>query len=599
VLIRLVLSWACLLSTFSLAAQQLSDHALHWYTAPADATGPTLNGHASAYPQDLHLETVRGDLSAFSIFLVYAPAANSQREQLLYRLRGLGEDAAVLTTHRLAQPNTGRYQNFQDTLYTPARLHSHVGRSASPVSELKFCPHLISDLPVEPFAGTIAELIIFDVVLSPSERRRVETYLATKYGLTLQEDYLDRRGNTVQSIANAQHRWRVMGIGKDAYFGFRQNRSHSIYDTNLVQLSVDGSSISQEGYLMLADDNASLALAKPAPLAPQQTQRSWRLSPTDCDDDLPVKVAFDTTELLHTPQAQHSWWLLQQDENLGISTATLYPARDFSSRGPRFAVRPETSTLHLVYDLPVVPNVKLHPPSCSTGALGKLELAVAALHFPVQYELRSEAGQSLFRGELSSPLQTEEIALTAGAYALSLIDADGYSRTERWFFQANDAPAIDLQANYVMREAAPLALELKLPANDEVMWSTVTGNSLGYGHYLTVHEPGDYRVQVDREGCVAEHRFTVGRQLHTDNIAHALLRPNPTTDGQFQLQVRLRQPASASVSISDAAGRELFAQALDGEAINHRFRGVLRTPGVYFVRFTSRESVTVKQLVVQ
>jgi len=155
-----------------------------------------------------------------SVFTVYVPDEKAE-EQLLWSLSGGAQLKTVLTTHRLAQLQRGDFRNFQDTAWVPARLHSYYARLAEDDLVLSFLPVPPAHLPVQGFGGSLAEVIVFDAVLSPLERQRVETYLALKYGLTLASDYLDRSGNTVQSIVDADYQWRVAGLGCDPFFSFR------------------------------------------------------------------------------------------------------------------------------------------------------------------------------------------------------------------------------------------------------------------------------------------------------------------------------------------------------------------------------------------
>ena len=43
--------------------------------------------------------------------------------------------------------------------------------------------------------GYAPELVVFSRMLTPDERRKVESYLAVKYGITLKGSYLDSDGN--------------------------------------------------------------------------------------------------------------------------------------------------------------------------------------------------------------------------------------------------------------------------------------------------------------------------------------------------------------------------------------------------------------------
>lgn len=81
------------------------------------------------------------------------------------------------------------------------------------------------------FNGYAPEMIIYNKVLNPTERLKVETYLAIKYGITLPASYLGRLNDTLWSIhANQGYNNRITAIGKDSLSGLTQVRSNTSYE---------------------------------------------------------------------------------------------------------------------------------------------------------------------------------------------------------------------------------------------------------------------------------------------------------------------------------------------------------------------------------
>ena len=78
-----------------------------------------------------------------------------------------------------------------------------------------------------------AEAIVFDNTLSAAEHQRVQSYLAIKYGITLDQtvatNYLDGSGSTIWTVAsNTGYNNNIFGISKDACQGLDQKQSKSI-----------------------------------------------------------------------------------------------------------------------------------------------------------------------------------------------------------------------------------------------------------------------------------------------------------------------------------------------------------------------------------
>ena len=79
--------------------------------------------------------------------------------------------------------------------------------------------------------GYAPELIVFSRMLTPDERRKVESYLAVKYGITLKGSYLDSEGNLIWDLAeNQAYHHRVTAVGNDIAGSLLQPLSATSYE---------------------------------------------------------------------------------------------------------------------------------------------------------------------------------------------------------------------------------------------------------------------------------------------------------------------------------------------------------------------------------
>ncbi|WP_248924182.1 S-layer homology domain-containing protein [Paenibacillus hamazuiensis] len=89
--------------------------------------------------------------------------------------------------------------------------------------------------------GNIAEVIVLNSAATADERSRIESYLALKYGLTLnngKSDYVASNGSKMWSAAdNAGFDQRITGIGKDSASGLEQKQSKSQENGALVTIA--------------------------------------------------------------------------------------------------------------------------------------------------------------------------------------------------------------------------------------------------------------------------------------------------------------------------------------------------------------------------
>ncbi|GAB5525030.1 MAG: hypothetical protein Roseis2KO_29020 [Roseivirga sp.] len=143
------------------------------------------------------------------------------------------------------------------------------------------------------YEGDMAEAIVFNKVLSETERARVESYLALKYGITrvvtglseAAEDYLAADGGVIWDIDNQGTTYHndIFGIGRDDLSCFEQIKSKSENSDALV--TIDNGAIfgTNDSFLISGNDNAAIEdennNEKPAGIR-SRLNREWRVQET-------------------------------------------------------------------------------------------------------------------------------------------------------------------------------------------------------------------------------------------------------------------------------------------------------------------------------
>lgn len=110
------------------------------------------------------------------------------------------------------------------------------------------------------FAGRIAETLVFADDLTTTERQRVESYLAIKYGITRggTADYLASDGGTIWSYtSDASYNNDIAGIGRDDGSCLGQMKSKSENDDAIVTMEI-GSLNADDSFLIWGNDNAAM-----------------------------------------------------------------------------------------------------------------------------------------------------------------------------------------------------------------------------------------------------------------------------------------------------------------------------------------------------
>ena len=112
----------------------------------------------------------------------------------------------------------------------------------------------------EYFDGDIAELIMFAGNQSDTKRRRIESYLAIKYGITLgaNEDYLDSGGTTIFD-SNGTHSGytnNIAGIGQDDAQSLNQSSSTAQKADAIITVG-SASDLDDGEFLLWGNDNGT------------------------------------------------------------------------------------------------------------------------------------------------------------------------------------------------------------------------------------------------------------------------------------------------------------------------------------------------------
>lgn len=137
----------------------------------------------------------------------------------------------VMTYYHAAAPNTSVWGGPNGTLAVGGK-YSASDRHFSGTFDT-------SEFNNKVFEGYIPELIVYNRMLTPGERRRAESYLAMKYGITLKDSYLDWDGNLAWDMdeAGAYHN-RVTSVARNSTWNFIQPVSATSYEEGPLYASL-------------------------------------------------------------------------------------------------------------------------------------------------------------------------------------------------------------------------------------------------------------------------------------------------------------------------------------------------------------------------
>jgi gliding motility-associated-like protein len=140
--------------------------------------------------------------------------------------------------------------------------------------------------------GPIAEIISFQNAHNAAQQNQVESYLAIKYGLTINHDYFAGNGTTVwNKTANATYHNNVFGIGRSDCQGLHQRQAFSTnYNVKFITLgnnsiigatnasSVGNDIATDNAFVVLGDNNGNLLYSETLVGNYYPLNRKWKVS---------------------------------------------------------------------------------------------------------------------------------------------------------------------------------------------------------------------------------------------------------------------------------------------------------------------------------
>ncbi|MEO8771176.1 MAG: gliding motility-associated C-terminal domain-containing protein [Ferruginibacter sp.] len=283
----------------------------------------------------------------------------------------------------------------------------------------------------------IAEVIIYNTTLTAAQRNKIESYLAIKYGFTLDQaaananDYTASDGSiTWNRAANSAYAKDITGIGRDDASGLNQKQSKSINASALITLYngddylTTGLSPTNAGnnhnfaddnsFLLVGDNGASVASGPCTFKGAKRIQRIWKVSKKNGVNDFPVHISVDVGAI----QTSLDHLIVSTDPTFPEATTNSYPLTEAANKlyaelvlhnGEYFTFA--TDTLHV--------NLVGLTPACGAPGSGNVTTTVTGNYAPLTYSW-SPSGQ----------VTANLVNVIAGTYTLTVTQAGCQSTDE-------------------------------------------------------------------------------------------------------------------------------------------------------------------------
>lgn len=478
------------------------------------------------------------------------------------------------------------------------------------------------------FNGEIPEFIVYKRALNEKEKNRVESYLALKYGITLDENinYCTSKNEIFwHKENNGLFKNRIFGIGKDLNSALNQKQSTTIHDTSTLKKLIFWTGIFQnennlntghiedQNFLTIGDNNSSEIPNIILQNGIKKIDRTWlveKFGPSIHNTNTNIKYKPDSSITLLPNEA---FWLIV-DKNANNSTLSnfnstsinYYPVSNFDTNG--YAVYnnltwASDTTTYNQFTFGVGPKMLIF---ASTE-----EIACSANQGNVNIEIKG--GQPTFtinvhgidnnyNLQLNQSTFNLSLTLNIGNYQVTITDNTGYTQTT--LFEISPTPGIHLELGpdqYLINGNT-----LNINASSQVTSSSVIyewfkdGVSISTNFIISITEEGEYKCVITdtNTGCTVEDTIMITIVEELTNANNSSVFPNPASiNNEFHVMMNFEKNQNAEITINDILGKTLEIRNVNGKnSYDEIF--TLNTAGVYLIKIQSEDIKTTHKLII-
>jgi hypothetical protein len=554
------------------------------------------------------------DWRSASIFTVYQTADTAHENSIWYTTRNT-TTGLVLTTDRMADLPAYRYMNYNDVARHQPKVNVYVQQKDKdsaiivPQSLHIGGQPLTPKVPVVNFNGLIPELIIYNRVLSSTERLQVASWLALKYGITLTEPgatYLNSAGKPIwKGYDYPEWHNNIAGIGRDDTAGFCQSIATSSNTPGLLTITT-ADVLANNTFLLWGDNDKPLIPAPKTPGQPVMLQRSWLMKTGE-------KPSYNTTLQIDTKQidarlpVQPCYWLVIDPTGEGkfnTKEAAYIPMTTLDKKGIATfadvqwdADASGKDVWTLIAGPILLLQTKIEQPTCTQQSEGSLRTRILGGKAPYQLIVQNITGIIDSRRITSTNTPIELSSLPTGKYKITVTDAGRHTYTDSFYINHTDVPLPALKADqYTLPVAGALTLDAGVGLASSLSWEWKgPDNFQSLSSQVRITKPGVYTIRCGTAGCYNQQDITV-KAMPNNTLYDISIFPNPST-GRFAARVTLDEPAPVTMTIYSPEGKLITMQKGERRA-NHHFTGELKIAGMYELVFTSGLSKTSRRLII-
>lgn len=283
-------------------------------TYSAGPANGSLHGHVNGTNAAIHDSGYDTDFGAGS------PAGTWQRNGV-----NIAHDAAHTSTKQILSANCTSGNNTGLNRFLGGQVDDGGG----------FVGHL------RDWKGPVAEIIGYSAAITSTQRQKIDSYMAVKYGITLPNNYLSTSGVTIYTTS-APYNLNIIGIGRDDVEALTQKQSHQDDDSVRIYMASvatsnganTGSFTSDISYVIQGSDNRKLSSTASAMseiptgltscAITSRLEREWKVTRTNMSQNYNMDVKLSSIAAPGSVNVAHLRLLVDDDGNFGNGGTQCY-----------------------------------------------------------------------------------------------------------------------------------------------------------------------------------------------------------------------------------------------------------------------------------
>jgi len=437
-----------------------------------------------------------------------------------------------------------------------------------------FDPYSIGALPGGGWPGEvkIGEILYFDGVHSTTDRTRVSTYLAIKYGTLLDNtgggiagDYLATDGTNIwdADLYPVYHN-NVIGIGRDTDEELEQKQSHTADDTTRIYLNTlqttnetnTGSFTENVSYVLMGHDlglmyatvasNAELPIGLTGCALYSRLEREWKVTKTNMVDDFSWDIKLSIGAIPTLVDVSHLRLLVDTDDDFSNGGTTCF----YNGDGTGIIISYANSTI----TISGISNTHLPNDMTRFMTIASINVATPLPIKLANFEVDCENGTSTLNWTTVSEQNNAYFTIEKGSDALHFEPITN----------VNGAGNSSTSINYTWKDDNPI-------------------------HGLVY-----YRLkQTDFNG---DFKYLGIKTVDCENSTDITIYPNPF-NSSFTVHLSKHTLYPTSIEIMDYLGRAVYSRKFaETNAIEITLDNTV-PPGYYFIKVSNKSFETTERLV--